>query len=174
MTKHHAAVLLATAIILSAAYAAVTARDQQPDASTLAGLVGEVRLLRQAVEKAAQTQTQVQALSVYLSAQQNRLIQVSAAADAARRHLEATEREHAENMEMVSSMTAAANNPSATPEQRREATSEAQALQRRETRLATDEARARAAVTDAESVVQLELNRWNEILARLDQATRQQ
>src|SRR5262245_60259094 len=68
----------------------LAAADQSGGAEaigSLSELKNEVRLLRQAVEKSTQTNAHVQAMSIYLSAQQNRLNQETARADELRDEL---------------------------------------------------------------------------------------
>ena len=56
---------------------------------SLTALTEEVRQLRLAVEESIRSQTQTQALGVYLSAQQSRIVQVASRLDAVRRDVEA-------------------------------------------------------------------------------------
>jgi hypothetical protein len=49
----------------------------EPGDGSMAALTAEVRELRMAVQQLAQTQSQTQALGVYLSVQQSRVLQVS-------------------------------------------------------------------------------------------------
>ena len=59
----------------------------------MAALTSEIRELRLAVQQLAQTQSQTQALGVYLSVQQSRLVQTASRLDSARHELEeATDR----------------------------------------------------------------------------------
>ena len=62
-------------------------RDGKPDGS-LATLTVELRQLRMAVEQLVRSQAQTQALGVYLSAQQSRLLQIANRLDAARSALD--------------------------------------------------------------------------------------
>src|SRR6266550_560915 len=84
--------IAASAVIAVIGCGVVLARQQVGTADatgSLAALTAEVRLLRLSVEKGADSQTQVQAMTVYLSAQQSRLLQVSARADGLRKDLDA-------------------------------------------------------------------------------------
>src|ERR1051325_2226818 len=64
-------------------------RTEPADPGSLAALTAEVRELRLAVQQLSQTQSQTQALGVYLSVQQSRVLQVSSQLDAARKELDA-------------------------------------------------------------------------------------
>jgi hypothetical protein len=59
------------------------------ESGSLSALVAEVRQLRVAVEESNRRQAEIQTLSVYLSAQQSRLIQIGARLDAVRNELTA-------------------------------------------------------------------------------------
>jgi predicted nucleic acid-binding Zn-ribbon protein len=79
----------ATAIVivtgaLTIVWAQDTGSTQAIPGGSLAELTAEVRALRAAIQDAAKVQTDTQALGVYLSAQQSRLIQAAARLDAAR------------------------------------------------------------------------------------------
>jgi len=73
MTKSRQIRLAIGAFIAVAAYAVVVASDQG-DTGSLSAVVNEIRLLRLSVEKSSQTQAQIQALAVSLSAQQRLLV----------------------------------------------------------------------------------------------------
>ena len=63
------------------------AQNASPDPGSIGALVAEVRQLRLAVEESTRSQSQTQALGVYLSAEQSRLIQLSSRLDAVRTQL---------------------------------------------------------------------------------------
>jgi hypothetical protein len=94
-TTHRAARLLVPLGMLFAAASAVAwaqAQSIEP-AGSLSALIAEVRQLRQAVEESGRQQAQIQGLTVYLSAQQSRLMQVGAQLETVRKELaSATER----------------------------------------------------------------------------------
>ena len=81
---------LALAIAGGATVVLGQSRSEPADPGSLAALTSEVRELRLAVQQLAQTQSQTQALGVYLSVQQSRVLQVSSQLDAARKELDAT------------------------------------------------------------------------------------
>src|SRR6187455_1271305 len=62
----------------------------EPGDGSMAALTAEVRELRMAVQQLAQTQSQTQALGVYLSVQQSRVLQVSSQLDSVRKDLDTT------------------------------------------------------------------------------------
>ena len=77
----------ATVFLGVIAVATLSAQSPSPAASqdgSMASLVSEVRLLRQAVETSTKSQVQVAALGVALSAEQSRMVQVSTELTAAR------------------------------------------------------------------------------------------
>ena len=90
-TTHRAARLLVPLAVLFAVASAVAwaqTRNDEP-AGALSALIAEVRQLRQAVEESSRQQGQIQGLSVYLPAQQSRLMQIGAQLDAVRTELAA-------------------------------------------------------------------------------------
>src|SRR5215213_7493930 len=62
--------------------------DGTDAAASLAPLTSELRQLRVAVEELTRSQTQTQALGVYLSVQQTRLLQVATQMESARKDVE--------------------------------------------------------------------------------------
>ena len=82
-------VLFGCAVLAMIVCATTLAQEgSTPPVGSLAALTTEVRLLRMAFEKSTHTQTQLQGLSVYLSAQQSRLSQTSARVDTIRKDLD--------------------------------------------------------------------------------------
>ena len=80
-----AAVLTVT---FAAAVMAQGRNDGNDGGASLAAVTSELRQLRMAVEELTRSQTQTQALGVYLSAQQSRVLQVATRLDSARKDLE--------------------------------------------------------------------------------------
>ena len=165
---------VAVAMVISGA---LFAREQNADPTSFAALTAEVRLLRLAVEKSTQTQAQIQAMAVYLSAQQSRLLQVSARADAVRKDLETAVRERSQLADMVSEAERALAGPPPTapngkpiPDMRQ---AELADMKRGLARVAAVEAEMRGRESEAAAAVQSELNRWSEMIARLEAAARQ-
>src|SRR5688572_18715652 len=76
-------------VVTSSMTVMAQSRADLSDSGSLAALVVEVRQLRLAVEEATRRQTETQALGVYLSVQQTRLVQMAARSDAARREFDA-------------------------------------------------------------------------------------
>src|SRR5438034_2077389 len=62
--------------------------DVTDGGGSLAALTSEVRQLRVAVEQSTRSQTQTQALGVYLSVQQSRILQVTTRLDSVRKELD--------------------------------------------------------------------------------------
>src|SRR5688572_1699190 len=81
-----------TVLSLTLSYAAVVLAQGRSDGAdtggSLAALTSELRQLRVAVEELTRSQTQTQALGVYLSVQQSRILQLAARVDSARKDLE--------------------------------------------------------------------------------------
>lgn len=166
-------VIVAIAVVLVCGLAVVIA-DQSGVADSvgsLSALTNEIRLLRQAVEKSTQTQSQVQALSIYLSAQQNRLNQSVTRADAIRNELAAKTKalqdlsEEAKNYELI-----IATGPL---DERTVAEVRMKGIKEAVPRLIEQQADLRIRLAQADAEVEAGLTRWNEMIARLEQMTRQ-
>ena len=154
---------------------AVFAQDKTTAVSSepMAVLTSEVRLLRLAIEKGTQAQTQIQGLSVYLSAQQSRLIQLSTRLDGLRRELDvaitqagvANERAADVQKSLLSGQLDAVE---------RKAVEGAQGAFKNELARATareNDLRNREAQAAGE--LQTELARWTDLIGRLEQAIKQ-
>src|SRR4051794_31521980 len=78
------------AVVLSACCATAVLAQGRTDAGdgSLTALTAELRQLRTAVQQLAQSQTQTQALGVYLSVQQSRIVQAANRMDAVRKDLD--------------------------------------------------------------------------------------
>lgn len=167
------AAVCAAVVLGGAAY--VRAQVQQgpaADAPSLAAIAAELRLLRQAVEKSTETQTQIQALTAALSAQQSRLMQVSARAEALRKDVETTTASHAQVSEYVTRLAAQLASGQLSPEARNQTSIELTAARAEEQKAAEKESQVRNLVTEADAAVQAELSRWTDLMNRLDQLAR--
>ncbi len=153
--------------------AAVLAQSQTPapPGDSLSALTAEVRLLRQTVERGMQAQTQVQGLTVYLSAQQSRLVQVSTRLDGLRRDVDAAARESSQMSDRVSAAQQDLGG-SLDPVERKQVQSALETFKTDAARAAARENQARSREAEVASELQTELARWTELIARLEQATR--
>jgi uncharacterized protein YaaN involved in tellurite resistance len=127
-----------------------------------------VRQLREAVESASKAQTQTQATSVYLSAQQSRLIQVNAALTSVRSELStaiAQSQEAARMVNLAKEAVGAATNPA----DRAEAEDMIKMFTARTEQTAAHEQRLRNRETDLAQQLQAEEQRWSALVSRLEQ-----
>ena len=136
---------------------------------SLAGLTAEVRQLRLAVEESARRQAQTQAISIYLAAQQSRMVQLSTRLDAVRKELAAAE---AASRQLV---TLAANFEgdlprSMPPGERHEATGMFRVFKDQAAGAVEREQRIRLQETELLQALQVEETRWRDLIARLQQA----
>lgn len=167
-----AGVCVAAALVGGGVYVRAQAQAQAADTPSLAAIAGELRLLRQAVEKSTDTQTQIQALTAALSAQQSRLLQVSARAEAVRKDADTAASAHAQVVDDLSRYTTQLSSGVLSAEARDQATLEMKALRQQEQKLAAQESQARTSFTAADAAVQTELARWTDLMTRLDQLAR--
>jgi chromosome segregation ATPase len=131
-------------------------------------LTAEVRQLRLAVEESTRAQGQTQALGVYLTVEQGRVMQVVARMDTARKDREDAEVRMRVLARDLAAVQAVLSGP-IEPEERR-----AIEVRLRETKQELEDATAReqqARTREAEisQSLQLEEGRWNDLIARLEQ-----
>ncbi len=119
-----------------------------------------------------QTQTQLQGLSVYLSAQQSRLIQTSARVDTIRKDLDIAARDSKTVADRLAAARASLANE-LDPDLRAQVQDMLTAVTGEATQATAHEAQIRAREAEAFADLQTELTRWSELIARLEQAIRQ-
>jgi len=141
-----------------------------PDGS-LAALTAEVRQLRVAVEDLARSQSETQALGVYLSAQQGRLQQADQQLAAARRELDSATAA-SQRIEAQLADLSAEQPRTVSPEKRAEIDDAIKALQFEQARIDRDLQQARRRESDLSEVVRSEETRWNELISRLEALAR--
>jgi hypothetical protein len=137
-------------------------------AKAIRELTGEVRSLRAAIERTAETQLQGQILGLYLSLQQNRVTHATSRLDDVRRELDTittNARELTQNaaaMEATLSQEADAGKRQQLEQQLRDQKAELE-------RMAAQEQQMRAREAEADQATQAEEARWTELISRLEQ-----
>ena len=162
-------VIVTTALLAVAAAGVVWAQGtaQATSTGTLAALTEEVRQLRLAVQASSGTQTQIQATTVYLSAEQSRMTQLSAKLDKVQTDLRArisANQATATRLKEFQSQLATATDQAARNELTvliKETTREGDHGLDEETQLRTRE-------SELVTMLQTEEARWQDLLARLD------
>lgn len=150
--------------------AAVLAQERNavPDASgSLAALTAELRQLRLAVEESARSQVQTQALGVYLSVQQSRLLQVATRLDAARKELDTATVRSREIATQLTNIDDAL--PRATEPRRVELEEANRQLKAEHASVGMQEQQARSREGELSQALQLEEARWSDLISRLEQ-----
>jgi hypothetical protein len=156
--------------IVGGTVALAQGRGEPADSGSLAALTAEVRELRLAVQQLAQTQSQTQALGVYLSTQQSRVLQVSSQLDTARRDLDTAWGHVTELGGKLAELEEALPRVSE-PAQRR-ALEDAIPSMRREHALArAQEQQARSREIELTQSLQAEESRWSALISRLEALT---
>jgi hypothetical protein len=132
------------------------------------GLIAEIRGLRIAIEESNRTQTQTQALGVYLGVQQGRIMQVATRLEADRKELEGAEaRSRQLTAEKAGLETALSRE---TDLERRRGFEMQYRDTNQELEAATvRERQARAREFQESQALQVEDARWNELISRLEQ-----
>ena len=138
-----------------------------PDGS-LAALTSEVRRLRVAVEESTRSQTQTQALGVYLSAQQSRMIQLGSRLDAARKELSDVTIRSTELASQLEEMQAEILRTTE-PQRRAQLQDAHQGLSFEQKRIALQEQQARSREAELSQASRLEEARWADLINRLEQ-----
>ena len=138
---------------------------------SLAALTSEVRQLRLAVEESSRSQVQTQALGVYLSVQQSRILQVATRLDSTRKELDtATVR----SREIASQQANIDDELPRVTEPRQRAAIEDmnRALKADRERVNLQEQQARSRESELSQALQLEDGRWTDLISRLEQIIR--
>ena len=134
---------------------------------SLAALTAEVRELRVAVEQLGRTQTQTQALGVYLSAQQTRIAQAEQRLDAARTELDTADSRNRELETGIARMSE--DLASATDRDQRARLDEGiRNFKAEQSRLVAQLEQARNRERDLAGELQVEERRWNELITRIE------
>ena len=160
-------------LVLAAGSAAVVLAQEKNDApnGSLAALTAEIRQLRVAVEESTRSQTQTQALGVYLSVQQSRILQAATRLESARKELDAVSlrsREIASQLENFQGEIVRVTEP-----QRRAQLEDAnQQLKSEQRSVAEQEQQARAREAELSQALQVEESRWTDLITRLEQLIR--
>jgi len=161
------AAVIATCTVVVMAQAATEA----PGAGSLAAVTAELRQLRLAVEESTRSQTQTHALGVYLSAQQSRLVQVSARLDAARRELDAvTIRSRETSTDLANTEDALLR--VAKPEAKSQLEMQGRMLKHELDKVAPQLQQAQTREAELSQMLQAEEARWTDLIARLEQLVR--
>jgi hypothetical protein len=158
------------AMVIAVSAGALLAQGRAEETGgSLAGLTAEVRQLRLAVEESARRQAQTQAISIYLAAQQSRMVQLSTRLDAVRKELGGAE---AASRQLVALAVSAEGDlaRSMPPEERNETTGMHQLFKQQAAGAVEREQRIRLQETELVQALQVEETRWRDLIARLQQA----
>jgi chromosome segregation ATPase len=85
--SRRAVAALAAVIVIAGCTVVLFAQATEPAVGSLGELTAEIRQLRSAIEQSGRTQTQAQALGIFLSAQDRRVMQTTVRLESARREL---------------------------------------------------------------------------------------
>ena len=169
MSKRGAAAI--AALILTAGGAATLlaqATDTGAGAGSLAALTSEIRQLRLAIEQSTRTQTQAQALGIFLSAQQNRILQVTTRLDAVRKEVDATTQRSTDHATRLARLEKALELVT-DPNERTAIEDESRGLKLAIKTISAEEQQARVREAEMLQAWQQEEARWNDLIARLQE-----
>jgi chromosome segregation ATPase len=162
------AAVMAAIIITAGCTAALFAQANEAAAGSLGELTAEIRQLRIAIEQSTRTQTQAQALGIFLSAQQSRILQVTTRLDAARKELEAVARQstnHASHLAGLEEQIPKISDPN----ERAALEDRSKSLKLEMKAVAAQEQQVRIREAEMVQAWQQEEARWNDLIARLQQ-----
>jgi hypothetical protein len=74
-------------LVVHTGFSQAQPRAEEAGGASMAALIVEIRQLRAAIEESTKHQSQAQALAIYLSAQQSRMVQLATRLDAVRNEL---------------------------------------------------------------------------------------
>ena len=158
---------LALAIAGGASIALAQGRGEATDVGSMVALTAEVRELRLAVQQLAQTQSQTQALGVYLSVQQSRLLQVSSQLDSARKELDTVAGRSNELATRLADLEEELPRVS-DPTQRNAIQGASREMKRERALASAQEEQARNRELELSQALQAEESRWSALLTRLE------
>ena len=161
--------ILAVAIAVGATVVFGQGRAEPADGS-MAGLTAEVRELRVAVQQLAQTQSQTQALGVYLSVQQSRVLQVSSQLDVARRELDSAALRVSDLATRLADLEEEL--PRVSDTTHRNALQDGiRGMRREHAAISAQEQQTRARELELSQSLQAEESRWSALISRLEALT---
>ena len=161
--------IVGVVVLAGAAWASSTAQGLgQANDNSMAALTNEVRLLRGVIQDVGRGQTQMQALSISLTAQQSRLAQVSDRLDKVHTELEAASRRTEEARRMIAD--AEAEIARAPNVKEREGASEMLEIFKKQAQShADEETRLRAREAELTTQFRVEEDRWVQLVAKLEE-----
>jgi hypothetical protein len=166
MNRHIALAVAAVAVCTLPVIAQSNGPGSSPD--TLSALLGEVRALRVAMERAATTTPQIQLLAARLSVQSERLARAARDADAARQDLERLTTASASmgsRAAAIEEMLSRENDPA----RQRDLRAEQMAVKMQLEEQAGQEVRLRARESELANLAAAEQTQWIELNRRVDQ-----
>ena len=170
MTQHTLGRTIAAATLVIIGTAAATTWAQAPQDLTpasMAALINEVRQLRGAIEESGRRQNETQAMSVYLSAQQSRMVQMSQQLEATRKELATVAAQTTQFQEMIKGVFGDAN--SIDPEERKAAEGMLAMFKPQLDAAQKQEQTLRAREAELSQALLTEDGRWRDLITRLEQ-----
>jgi len=160
---------LGVTILAVGCIAAVRAQENEAlGPGSLTALTEEVRQLRHAVEESMRSQTQTQALGVYLSAQQSRIVQLASRLDVTRRELD-SKTDHSQNTATILSSIQDRLSRVTDEKERLRLEDENRAMTQEQKKISFQEQRIRTREAELSQALQIENDRWNDLVIRLEQ-----
>jgi chromosome segregation ATPase len=171
MTRAVTTLIVSSAIALSVGTVA-TARSDQAPAQESSALLGEVRLLRQAIEQLASNGTRVQIAFGRLQLQEQRTATAARRLEDVRTNLARLTQQTTETAERLKELDGLATAGNRTPEEEAELREMQKMMTRELRRLESERARLTAEHADSASALAAEQGRWSDLNAQLEELER--
>jgi predicted nucleic acid-binding Zn-ribbon protein len=163
------AILVGSVVLAGAAWAGLRAQGLgQANDNSMAALTNEVRQLRLVVQEAGRSQTQMQALSISLTAQHSRLTQVNDRLDTVNGELLGVSAKAEEARRMMGEAQAELSRARDATE-RAHATDMLELFKRQATQLGDQETQLRQRQSELTNQFRMEEQRWIELAQRLEE-----
>ena len=166
--SRRAVAAIAAVIVIAGCTVVLIAQANEPAVGSLGELTAEIRLLRSAIEQSTRTQTQAQALGIFLSAQDRRVMQTTGRLESARRELVNLSQQSSTYTHQLAQIEE--DLPRTTgPEERAALEDRIKEIKLEMKVVAMREQEARAREAETLQTWQLEEARWNDLISRLQQ-----
>ena len=166
---------IAAALIVTCALAVrAQGGSDGTDAGSFGAVIAEIHQLRLAVEESTRNQTQIQALGVYLSVQQARLVQVATRVDSAPKELDALTVRSSEIADRLANLEKGPEtvDPGERQQWAKALGQQTRALKLEQESVALQQQQARSREAELSQMLQVEDARWADLIFRLVQLTK--
>jgi hypothetical protein len=162
----------AAILVIGSTAVLMAQRPEVPEQGSLAALTAEIHQLRLAVEESTRSARQTQAIGVYLTVQQSRLVTVEGRLDAARKEADTVRT----RIEQLSAQLAVAERvalDATNPQERTRLQAQIGEVKGQLEKMTAQEQSARNRAAEASQLLQTEDARWTNLISTLEQLIQQ-